>query len=572
MPTDINIYDFTLTFEDIPTPQDVESIPRVRTSMKRRAAGAAALSATGDTLLLVGCALDGPSDLVTSLVDIRQASALYGPQTFTADYAPTASASALIGQWSGNTLMKSLSEIRNVQNVRLLRVGGVVARGADLAPGLHVRALYPGAGYNGATITLSADPNGAVFVVVPPRVKGRPFTLRIPVGRTLAQICDIFNADPRNQAFILVVDGASSRLTAQDLSSTTVSSTLMDGQYGTEYDQFPTPADLYGMIVTPNGALDIIRDTPADMLYVAGIYADDDLGTPDHSFVQDLGTLCAEKSEEGTPVLATIGLRPLDDSNQRAISSRVASLTTVSGSYDLDGRVNIAQFLEDGVVDNLGEETGRFVSVFAGPDVTFTGRDLPPYTENPAAWYASLACKLRVPETMTNKDVPNDIVPLWRFTHKQINALNGGIGFGGENAINISATEGGGAYVTLKQRPFGRGWCVVEDVTAASRNSPFAHLYVSRVLQGAEEVVQSVVYPYIGQSNSSATIAALDRQLEQRLDLFADTGALQGHKENGYGYRLWSTVQGYALGVLYLTLWLLPVGEIHRIDTMITVS
>jgi len=564
-------YTYTLTYEDIPTPNDVESIPRVRTTMKRRAGSAVTAASRGKTLLIIGCALDGPTDHIVSLQDLRQASTLYGPQLFNADYPAPAGSSALNGYWSGNTLLKSIGETKGISDVRLLRVGGTFAQGQDLVPGLHLKALYAGASYNGASVTLTSDLGATVFAVTPPRTKGRPYTLRIPSGRTLEQLCNIFNSDPRNQAFILSVDGSSSRMTAQTISPEISTSVLSGGNYGTEYDLYPTPADLYRALLG-TATWDIIQSSNEDMIYVAGIYADDDIGSPNHSFALDLGQLCIDKSIEGFPTLATIGLRPLNNPNLRTVANRVASLSTPSFTYDPDGRVNVAQFLSDGLTNAAGEDLGRFVSICAGPDLIFTGNDLNAYVESPACWYASFACSTVSPSTTTNKSVPSDLQPNWRFTHKQLNLLNGGVGFGGENAINIHATEGGGAYVALKQQPFGRGWCIVEDVTTSPRNSAFAHLYVSRILKSAEEVVQSVTYPYIGQTNTSVVITAMDRQLNQALDKFAGTGALQGYRDSGYGYRLWSSVEGQFLGIIYLTLWLLPVGEIHRIDSIITVT
>ena len=564
-------YTYTLTYEDIPTPNDVESIPRVRTTMKRKPGSTFTTPSRGKTLLIVGCALDGPTDYIVSLQDLRQASTLYGPQLFNADYPAPAGSSALNGYWSGNTLIKSIGETKGISDVRLLRVGGTFAQGQDLVPGLHLKALYAGASYNGASVTLTSDLGATVFAVTPPRIKGRPYTLRIPSGRTLEQLCSLFNADPRNQAFILSVDGSASRMTAQTISPEASTSVLSGGRYGTEYDLYPTPADLYRALLG-TATWDIIQGSNEDMIYVAGIYADDDIGSPNHSFALDLGQLCIDKSIEGLPTLATIGLRPLNNPNLRTVANRVASLSTPSFTYDSDSRVNVAQFLSDGLTNAAGEDLGRFVSICAGPDLIFTGNDLNAYVESPACWYASFACSTISPSTTTNKSVPSDLQPNWRFTHKQLNLLNGGVGFGGENAININATEGGGAYVALKQQPFGRGWCIVEDVTTSPRNSAFAHLYVSRILKSAEEVVQSVTYPYIGQTNASAVITAMDRQLTQVLDKFAGTGALQGARDSGYGYRLWSTVEGQFLGIIYLTLWLLPVGEIHRIDSIITVT
>lgn len=564
-------YTYTLTYEDIPTPNDVESIPRVRTTMKRKPGSTFTTPSRGKTLLIVGCALDGPTDYIVSLQDLRQASTLYGPQLFNADYPAPVGSSALNGYWSGNTLIKSIGETKGISDVRLLRIGGTFAQGQDLVPGLHLKALYAGASYNGASVTLTSDLGATVFAVTPPRIKGRPYTLRIPSGRTLEQLCSLFNADPRNQAFILSVDGSASHMTAQTISPEASTSVLFGGSYGTEYDLYPTPADLYTALLG-TATWDIIQSSNEDMIYVAGIYADDDIGSPNHSFALDLGQLCIDKSIEGLPTLATIGLRPLNNPNLRTVANRVASLSIPSFTYDLGNKVNIAQFLSDGLTNAAGEDLGRFVSICAGPDLIFTGNDLNAYVESPACWYASFACSTISPSTTTNKSVPSDLQPNWRFTHKQLNLLNGGVGFEGENAININATEGGGAYVALKQQPFGRGWCIVEDVTTAPRNSAFAHLYVSRILKSAEEVVQSVTYPYIGQTNASAVITAMDRQLTQALDKFAGTGALQGARDSGYGYRLWSTVEGQFLGIIYLTLWLLPVGEIHRIDSIITVT
>jgi hypothetical protein len=570
--SDIEQYTYSLTFEDIPTPTDIESIPRSRTTMKRSPAGQVAPSATGDTLLIVGCALDGPNDRVISLSDIVQASTLYGPQVYTAEY-PGADTTYL-NTWNGNTLVKAVNEAlaAGARDVRLLRVGGTVATGADLSPGLHVSALYAGASYNGASINMSVDTDALILFVMPPQSKGRPFTFRVPVGRTLAQICLLFNSDPRNQAFLLSVDRTVQNLTGQNLPLVQTNSLLRGGTYGTEFDDFTTPALLYDGLMQEHGAFDIARWTSADMVYFAGLYADDDLGSPTQSFVQDLGSLCGTMSQEGTPVLSSIGLRPLDNPTRGAINARVVSLMTPATIYDNDGRVNVAQFLENGLTDELGDDIGRYVSIVAGPDVTFNSTELGVYSDSPVAWYAALACGSKVPKTTTNKPVPPQVVPVWKYSHSQLNQLNGGIGFTGENSESLSATQGGGAYVTLKQKPFGQGWCVVEDVTAAPRNSPFSRLYVSRVLQAAEEIVQAITSPYVGQPNNSATIAALDRQLETNLDTLNTIKAVQGTRDAGYGYSLWSTVTGQQLGVLYLTLWILPVGEIHRIDNFITVT
>lgn len=578
-PTDSSLYAYSLTFEEISaitavsSPQALESIPRSRTTMKRRPLSTrSSANTTSDIILIIGCALDGPSNILVEPTDMKQAAALYGPIAYSPLYPSPDGDASLLGTWSGNTLVKSLYEMGGGRNVRLLRVGGVLARGADLAPGVHLTALYPGAGYNGATVTLTSNPTNIVFTVVPPLGKGRSYTLQIPVGRTFQQITNIFNADPRNQAFVLSLNTDINYLTAQNIPLGVTTSTLTGGQYGTEFDLYTTPSLLRDALLIDNGPFDIIQDIPLDMLYVAGIYADDDLGSSGQSFIEDLGVLCSEKNKQGMPMLATIGLRPLVDISQKNVNARAQSLLTPSQNYDSNGQVNVAQFLINGLTDVTGIDIGRFISLCAGPDVQYYVPEFGPYVENPAAWYAGLVCSNRPHIRTTNKAVPDTMSPIWRFSHRHLQLLNGGVGFTGESSEALSATQGGGAYVALKPRPYGQGWCVVEDVTLAPRNSAFAHIYVSRILQAVEEIIQNIVSPYIGQANTSGTITALDRQLESSLDAFADTGTLQGHKDSGYGYNLMSTILGNQIGTLYLNLWLLPIGEIHRFDTMITVS
>ena len=164
--------------------------------------------ATGDSILIVGQALDGPSgvpQLMSNFTDVERA---FGPLVYTSDYPSPDGDIGKIGTFSGNTLIKAAREVimGGGSNIILCRVGGKVASSSVLAfnGSTVIAGMFPGALYNGATVTYqSTAATGTTVTCTQPSIKGGTFSMTFTPLTSFEAICASVNNAPQNATFNL---------------------------------------------------------------------------------------------------------------------------------------------------------------------------------------------------------------------------------------------------------------------------------------------------------------------------------------------------------------------------------
>lgn len=548
--------------------------------------------AFGDSILVIGCALDGPVNTPVGLQGLSNVEAFFGPAMFDTSYTSPDADPTKKGTYSYNSLMKACTEVVSGggANIILVRVGGVTATsgtgpGSTLLGGILAQGMFPGNVYTGAQLSAVSDPlNGTVLTIVnQPASKGvQGAAFSFPPTATYGQICQQFNKNRLNKTFQLRCPTSIATGTAITNPQTIHSVTLAGGTNGTAApgdDFYGNKAAYFTAITQTGGAFEQVSGVNADLVVVADLYADDDItGSPSYSFLKSLGVFCYQQSRDNYPALAIIGTRPLSDTSQVGIQKHVNNLTNVNtGVYDdvPSKLVNVAQFIQEGIPYNDPEipggqaiDLGRHMSIVAGPDVYYNSGILGSYVDSPATFLTGMISSKNPQQALTNQSLRGGVTLAYQFTKSQRNVLNAGINFTGQND-----GLGGGAYLTLSVRQPGGGEVVVtEDVTAASRNSSFKNLQVMRIIQATERVVEGVCQKFIGQSNDPGTVATLESQLQGGLDEIAGQGALFGGRGSGYDFKIGSNALDGQIGVIRISMWLRPARQLKRIETTVTVK
>ena len=549
---------------------------------------------SGPTVMILGQSLDGPSNLPVSINGISDLESFFGPLLYTAQYPSPDGDAGKIGTFSGNTLVKAAREamLGGATNLLLVRTGGTIATSSTglFAGTLSLSAVFPGAVYNGASIAYTASAaTGTTVTLTQPQVKGPVFSLVFTALTTFETIAGAINGDPRNASFRI---GTTQLSTSQNAvtNAGNGTATLGDtggvlGTNGTLRDDYAGSSKLalYNALTQSGGTFEMISGTVADIVTVAGLYADDcvtataDANATTTSFLTNFAQFCYDESKNSYPMIGVLGLSPLRQVDNTTIAARVNALTnpTQTSFANTDTKkLSLGQFLAGGIQgssNSVPVDTGAYLSLVAGPDLIFPDVKLGQYVDSGAAVYAGLLSTLPVQRGATNTLMPSALNTTYRLSRAQRNILNAGVGFtGAANAL------GGSAFVTfsyssyLSQNP---QLTVTSDVSASRRSSVYGQTQHLRIVQAAEKLVEYLAYQFIGQPNSPTTLMAMDSQLQRVLDGMVTAGALNGGKGSGYKYNITpGTSNVGTLGLITITLQLRPAYEITAVITTVAVT
>jgi hypothetical protein len=546
-----------------------------------------------ESILIIGPALDGPTDRILQVNNLSDLEFIYGKMSFDSVYlGPTGQNSG----YSGNALVKAIREVSagGCGDIRSLRVGGTVASGttsisatlnAGVTGSIQATAKFGGRLYNQMSLVFTSGATSGQLVVNIPTVKGPSLTFKYLLttsGTTVSQLIDAVNGNNRNFVVTLALPSAGgiSPTAAARLLNGTIQ--LAGGTDGTIFDDMSTSkASYYNALVngvgsTPALFSDFLADYEVDIVYLADIYADDVVvaGNFTTSVATDFSNFLARRTIDH-PMIGVIGCRPLNDfSSRAAIQAHVDALTnTQSGQRGVaaDNYMNMGYFLNNGFSFNDGTldgplDAGAYLQVVAA-DVLYNDVNIGVYQESAAGAYAGTLSKLNPQIPATYKPVAGIFSIPYEFTRAQLDLLNGGIA-----ADLTQGLDGGGAYVTLR-RIINRGTLFVRDVTTARRTSDFKDLQPLRIANSVHKGIKDIVFPYLGMPNSIPNRSAMEAQIKSFLDQMADAGALQGR--DGVGY----TVQIRAdnplarmLGIIDIEITLRPALQIKTIRVKIKMS
>lgn len=550
--------------------------------------------APGDTVLIIGPAIDGPNDKALDLMNMADVEAVYGPIVFSNDYrGPNAQNSG----FSGNHLIKSLREAQagGARNIKLMRVGGVTASGSFNMPAnlnvgasgtILVYARYAGRLYNSTNVSVSftSGATGGSVTVTQPAVKGGNFTISwsgATSGLTVLDVIDRVNSDVRNRTVYLVAGTIAKTAAARILHG---GATLANGTDGTEWDDLGSSAGkkrLYDKLTeTDIGTFALLDDEIMDIVVLAGLYADDAVDgngggtTPTLSVITAFDQFLARRSLDHS-MIGVIGTRPLSNNfnDYTKIVEHYNALVNTTAGVRETGWLNAGYFMNAGfnyTNNNLEQsiDAGAYLSVVA-VDGLWLDPNLGSYIESCAAAYAGLISSLPPQESTTLKTVKGPSALAYKFKRAYVDTLTGGIG-----RDKNAGVYGGAAYVTALLEP-GVGYLYNQDVTAANRRSDFKNLQTVRIVQAVQNNVKSIVFPYLGRPNNEPIRQSLLTDVKNYLDSLYSQGALLG--KEGAGYFVEMDARGNSpfertLGILSLDITLVPAFQIKKIRINVKVT
>lgn len=540
---------------------------------------------SGDTLLIVGQALDGPVNYPMTLTSIPNINKLFGPTVYDQYYTSPDGDLSKKGAYSGNNLVESVHEALQggATSIIVVRTGGTLAADSThlLLGGMTITAQFPGAIYNGLTLTAVSSATGTIFTATQPKVKGGNFTVTYDPSISYGSIAQQFNQDKRNGSFVLTCPSSIATGKGATVPVATATATLIGGTNGTLNDDFAgtSKSALFTALTDPdNGTLAYIDGVKTDFLYFAGIYADDDIAnSPTTSFITTLAQFCEDQSNNSYPVHAFIGVRPATSNSRVAIKNRANALANTTTSYlDVPSKqVGVAQFLQNGIsyVDSTGAQTvalGKHISVHAGPDVIFThDNDRGQYIENPAAYYAGMIVSRDASQGGINMAVGPTVAPFYTYSNQQVELLSDGVGFNGQNLQGA-----GGAFVTFRTTnniPGRNSLTVTEDVTCDLRTSVFGVLQHFRIVCKTEAAVGETALLFRGQPNIPSTLTTMQSQIRTTLDELASRSYYNGGFGSGYKFTVTPRNSG-TLGGVDIAVSVRPGYEIRDIDVDLSVD
>lgn len=534
-----------------------------------------------DSVLIIGPAIDGPTDQPVRVNNLSSIEALYGPIKFGGDYLGSAGEST---GYSGNALVKGVREamLGGASDIRVMRVGGTTASGTLTSTGtvtgtIRFTGRFPGRIYNSASVTITSGAAGGSVTISQPDSKGGDITISwsgSASGLTVAGLVDRINGDVRNKTVRAYVGTASRTAVARNLQG---SVTLTSGADGTIRDTLATSkASLYTALTTADtGTFALLEDYEVDIIHLAGIYLDDTVvaSSATDSVAVAFANYLGQRSLDH-PIIGVIGTRPLDEFTRTRIGEHYTALTTTQSGFRDGGETwtNAGYFLNQGFTyTEAGMDTvidaGAYLQVVAG-DVVINDRDLGLYVESGAGIYAGTISRMKPHQATTHAPVQGFFQIPYLFTKAQLDTLTGGIG-----RDVASGASGKGAYVTIR-RIEGRGTMFTRDVTAATRDSDFKDLQPLRIANAVHRGVKDIAFQFLGKPQDVPHMTALETQVKSFLDSMAESGALLGRDGIGYVVQVLGAKDpyNYLLGVVEIDIVLRPALQIKAIKVRVRLS
>src|SRR5690606_12392661 len=156
------------------------------------------VSATGETVLILGTAVDGPLNTPIRIRRPLEVEEIFG--TYVDDE----------GRWNGANLVLGVNQAYagGARSIYLMRINGKYAElpltNEDSEPQLLVRGRYPGAEYNGIAVVVTSTHMN----IYAPGPTAPTATYRLSDYPSYAHLLDAVNADQGTHGVVLSLDGA----------------------------------------------------------------------------------------------------------------------------------------------------------------------------------------------------------------------------------------------------------------------------------------------------------------------------------------------------------------------------
>lgn len=557
-----------------------QKLPGFTTTIRDGGLVLATMEPVTERLLIIGNALDGPVNTPFRVRTVSEAEEIFGPLTYTKGYKDPVSDTEN-GKWADNNLVNGLVEALygGAGNIVLVRSGGTLATYTPTGVSLRMTPVAPGRIYNGITVTIAQGSGNTTVTIAQPAAKGGSISVSVPSATTtLQELCDILNTDSRNRTILFSTVPVSGGLLTNVLTSTTF--TFSGGTNGTgapNEDNYLSKTAYYtALTAADTGTFATLVDQEFNICLLQGIYADDQVGpTATTSVATDFATFLHNVTRETMPCHGVIGLRPtgLQTPSALAAYASAALLSTTAGFYNAGARwIKFGYFMNNGfstIDDESGKtiDTGRYLSVIAGPDVVLSSKDRGSYYTNGAAIYAGMITHLGAQYATTNKALPGVSSLLSNFPKAICEQLVQGLGY--DTSTN---SKGMGAYVVFRTNPLRGVPIVLQDNTAAQRTSDFKVLQVERIVNLAIQMVKSVLFPYIGEPSTVEALMSMKVALTTELTRLSEVGALQGGPGEGFDFTISADPVDNVFNQVNVMLRLRPTLQIKYVVVDVSVS
>ena len=366
---------------------------------------------------------------------------------------------------------------------------------------------------------------------------------------TIGELLSEINSHPQNQVVQLRIEEEYTGISAMELKTPdtkildngTVNKTnerLKGGKDGINISKEEIYRLLEGEGDEP-GVYDILfEDEEIDIVVPLGVYADDELASQFNSFDQQLANFCARAFYHNNEVRGVIGVKPLQDPTRINIIERVNNLLTLDTNYYLtDDNGNYV------IDEGQRVDIGRFISVVAHDfiynDANLSTRSI----ENVAPAYAGRASMITGTNSPTNEIVGGGTLA-YDYSTRQANNL------------------AGNKLVTLKTRAGAPR--INSAVTCAQPGSGWTRYHTVDIVFDVIEELRDVYDRYIGQGNTLEKRNSLDADIRKTLK-----------EENGvvdFDYSIVQSPEDALMGRIIIELDLVPVGELQKVHTVISIN
>ena len=430
-------------------------------------------------------------------------------------------------------------------------------------PKLTFESLYAGELYNSVQVEIKNVTNnsgaitGKEVVITKPDSKKSQITegnLKYTTGDydTLFDLVRAINSDPLNNVVRVFTDRQYDNEVSGDLLKVSTSENLTGGNNGLGlsknklYEALGGKRNALGFLVK-EGAYQIIENYSVDTVVPVGVYANDVLFDENDNFAYQLALACAVMSHRTKSTMGVIATSTPTQAGLSAIDTHVGELLVLSNNLNLNMKDRNGNEIKD--TDGNSIDLGRYISIVAGPDVTFGSGRFGVYAENSAAAYAGMVSGLAVQSAPTNKNVPNALGLRYTYSNSQLNSLTGA------------------RYVTFKFKQANSVVAVTDSMTAAKPNSDYRRLSTYRVIKAAANEIRNVCEPFIGEPNDTAQRNSMSAAIDKRLGKLVEAGVLQG-----YNFQIVVTPVMQILGQAQIELTLVPPMELRQITTVISLQ
>lgn len=252
------------------------------------------------------------------------------------------------------------------------------------------------------------------------------------------------------------------------------------------------------------------------------------------------------------------------DQNDNTLSEIPATASAVNDAYFTSWQA----YDSDGVaaVDSrsIKVDAGAYISVFTAP-VAATSSTL----------VSNLATSLTATPSVTVYNtggeagyagLVNSLAPQSSTTNKLVSGLRSVKLLSARQANDLSGMR----HVTMYSRS--KGFVVGAGNTGAYKvtnyiRSDYVNLTTVRIVHAVVDTIRAIAEKYLGEPNNAPQLNALDNEVDQVLNTFKGSGAL-----NSADYSISSTPDQRVLGIVEINLTLVPAFEIRTINLTVSLS